>query len=129
MSLLENRKKGVFVQFSYGEQGLKTDKLQKKLLRFEDIHYIISAEKDNNICFGTEKNNILEEYYLRKTLKFIEAQLPNNFLRINQSFIINLDKIEGRKNEKIICMKFKEFSIGTKYEKKVKEVLENNFIR
>jgi DNA-binding LytR/AlgR family response regulator len=120
---------GVFVQKEYGTQGMKSDRNEKILLLFKDIHYITSADKRNNIAFGTSKNGKKQEYVLRKTLTYVESHLPKNFLRIHESFIVNLDKISARKNGKTICTPHSEFKIGTSYETKVKENLEAHFLK
>ena len=124
------QKTGVFVQKEYGTQGMKSDRNEKTLLLFEDIHYVISdEEKDNNIKFGTDEKGNKSEYVLRKTLKYIERFLPDNFIRINQSFIINRDKIKGRINGKTISMPHKDFKIGSKYEEATKAILESHFLK
>lgn len=124
------QKSGVFVQKNYGYQGLRTDRNEKTLLLFENIHYIISDEvKDNNIKFGTVEEGKKTEYVLRKTLKYIEHFLPENFIRINQSFIINRNKIIGKINGKTISMPNMDFKIGKKYEENTKQILEMHYLK
>lgn len=123
------QKTGVWVQKDYGTQGMATDKNEKVLLRFEDIHYIASSGKKNNILFGTVNNNKSVEYVIRKTLDFMEYNLPDNFIRIHESFIVNLNKIKGRKDGKILTTEFKEFKMGVSYEAKTKKMLDAYFLK
>lgn len=123
------QKEGVWVQKQYGSKGMKTEKNDKVLLRFEDIHYVSSSSKKNNILFGALKDGKPIEYVLRNTLDFMEIHLPVHFLRIHGSYIVNLNKITGRKNGKTLLTDYKELKIGISYEAKAKKVLDAYFIK
>jgi DNA-binding LytR/AlgR family response regulator len=122
----EVKTSGVLALKELGKQGMKTDNLERKLLRFHEIHYIITAEVKNNLCIGTDEKG--KEYYLCSSLKTIAEKLPSIFLQISQSYIVNVDEIEG-KNNKIICMKHRDFTIGTTHKKKVNNFFDNGFLK
>ena len=123
----EVKKAGVLALKDYGQQGMKTDHGERKLLRFDQVHYIITCETKNKLIVGTGEKG--KEYYLHGALSTVEEELPNNFLQISQSFIINVDKIEGRKNHKIICMKFREFIVGTTFQKSVNDFFNRGYLK
>nr|WP_321412621.1 LytTR family DNA-binding domain-containing protein [uncultured Allomuricauda sp.] len=59
-----------------------------KRVKFEDI-----------LCFESERNYITiflegEKYVIRRTLQSLMEILPDNFVRINRSIIVNLEKID-----------------------------------
>ncbi|MDR6526377.1 LytR/AlgR family response regulator transcription factor [Chryseobacterium rhizosphaerae] len=81
---------------------------QQHRLLFNDILYIESIKDYVNI--RTED----EEYIVLDTLKSMENQLPDQFIRIHKSFIINLDKIKSIGAKKVMLSK-QEIPIGDIY--------------
>ncbi|MDN3690908.1 LytTR family DNA-binding domain-containing protein [Chryseobacterium tructae] len=55
-----------------------------------------------------------EEYIVLETLKSMENQLPDKFVRIHKSFIINLDKIKSIGAKKVSLPEL-EIPIGDSY--------------
>ncbi len=72
----------------------------EKFLKWHDIVFI---ESYNNKIAGTGNNNILmhsheikKAYMLRGSLNELEQKLPAQFIRVDQSTIINLSEVTGR---------------------------------
>jgi len=79
--------------------------------------------KDNYLWFQT----IDEDYYfLRSSLLDIEPQLPQYFVRINDSQIVNisLKMFNGRVNGSRLSILKKEFTISDRYKQEVKKQIE-----
>lgn len=78
-------------------------------INFDDIFYIESIKDYVNI--KTES----QEYIVLDTLKSLENQLPENFVRVHKSFIINLDKIDKIDVKNVFLSLGKEIPIGETY--------------
>lgn len=84
-----------------------TDKKTILLKSYQDYHYldtdeILYLEADNNTTdFHMQDGNIINAF---KTLKTYEDSLPNNFLRIHKSYIVNSDYIMRINYGKRICI-------------------------
>ncbi|WP_379968262.1 LytR/AlgR family response regulator transcription factor [Epilithonimonas sp. UC225_85] len=78
-------------------------------INFSDILYIESIKDYVNI--KTEN----QEYIVLDTLKSLENQLPENFVRVHKSFIINIDKIEKIDVKNIFLNSGKEIPVGETY--------------
>ncbi|MDG4650753.1 LytR/AlgR family response regulator transcription factor [Chryseobacterium arthrosphaerae] len=83
---------------------------------FHEIFYIESIKDYVNIRTETE------EYIVLDTLKSMESQLPERFIRIHKSFIINLDKVKSIGARKVILADV-EVPIGDSYRNKLLERL------
>lgn len=83
---------------------------------FHEILYIESIKDYVNIRTETE------EYIVLDTLKSMESQLPDSFIRIHKSFIINLDKVKSIDVKKVILEGF-EVPIGDSYRNNLLEKL------
>ncbi|OCA78536.1 DNA-binding response regulator [Chryseobacterium contaminans] len=81
---------------------------QRHRIAFNEILYIESIKDYVNI--RTEK----DEYIVLDTLKSMEIQLSEKFVRIHKSFIVNLDKIKSIGVKKVIFPEF-EIPIGDSY--------------
>ncbi|WP_185288718.1 LytTR family DNA-binding domain-containing protein [Chryseobacterium lactis] len=81
---------------------------QQHRISFNDVLYIESIKDYVNI--RTEA----EEYIVLDTLKSMENQLPERFVRIHKSFIINLNKIKSIGAKKIMLSEL-EVPIGDSY--------------
>lgn len=105
------------------------------LIKYEDIFFIKS---DKNYCFLFDyfkmNNNSMTNYYsdyvilISKTLKIIENSLPNNFIRVHKSFIINKSYIKELKiGRKLIIIQNAnckiEIPIGRTYLDKVRNLI------
>ncbi len=69
---------------------------------FNDITHIEGLKDYIKIFVTTQTRPILT----KSTLKGIEEKLPSNFMRVQKSFIVNLDKIESIRNHRISINKF-----------------------
>ena len=81
---------------------------QQHRINFNEILYIESIKDYVNI--RTDR----EEYIVLDTLKSMENQLSDKFVRIHKSFIINLDKIKSIGTKKLVLSE-QEIPIGDSY--------------
>ncbi|MFC3755206.1 LytR/AlgR family response regulator transcription factor [Chryseobacterium tructae] len=81
---------------------------QQHRINFNEILYIESIKDYVNIRTAEE------EYIVLETLKSMENQLPDKFVRIHKSFIINLDKIKSIGAKKVSLPEL-EIPIGDSY--------------
>lgn len=81
---------------------------QQHRINFNDILYIESIKDYVNI------RTTDEEYIVLDTLKSMENQLSERFIRIHKSFIINLDKVKSISPKKVI-LPLHEIPIGESY--------------
>ncbi|MGU3376683.1 LytR/AlgR family response regulator transcription factor [Chryseobacterium sp. M5A1_1a] len=77
-------------------------------INFNDILYIESIKDYVNIRTADE------EYIVLDTLKSMENQLSERFVRIHKSFIVNLDKVKSIGAKKVILPEL-EIPIGDSY--------------
>lgn len=125
----EGQKDKIWVQETYGVQGEKRENADKVLLSIKDIHYIKSDNKDNNITIGTSVEGKDKAYVLRQTLSYMQSVLPENFIRLNRSDIVNLNKVHKKiRNGNTILTEHKEFKITDTYRAKVKKILDMYFL-
>ncbi|MFP3834323.1 LytR/AlgR family response regulator transcription factor [Chryseobacterium sp. SIMBA_028] len=89
---------------------------QQHRISFKDILYIESIKDYVNIRISDE------EYIVLDTLKSMENQLPDSFVRIHKSFIINLDKIKSIGAKKLMLSE-QEIPIGDSYRANLLEKL------
>lgn len=98
------------------KEGKDIDPLDKEmLLKYDDITFIES----NNTY---EKNTVLvhttqakKGFVLRQTMRETEADLPEFFVRIHDSFIINLRKVTARRLPHKLFINELNFPIGDKF--------------
>lgn len=81
---------------------------QKHRIGFHEILYVESIKDYINI--RTEN----DEFIVLDTLKSMESQLPEKFVRIHKSFIVNLDKVKSIGAKKVI-LPDDEIPIGESY--------------
>lgn len=81
---------------------------QQHRINFNEILYIESIKDYVNI------RTVGEEYIVLDTLKSMENQLSDKFVRIHKSFIINLDKIKCIGAKKLMLFE-QEIPIGDSY--------------
>ncbi|WP_114821663.1 LytR/AlgR family response regulator transcription factor [Chryseobacterium sp. KLBC 52] len=81
---------------------------QRHRIGFQEILYIESIKDYVNI--RTEN----DEFIVLDTLKSMENQLPETFVRIHKSFIVNLDKVKSIGAKKVILPEY-EIPIGESY--------------
>lgn len=89
---------------------------QQHRINFNEILYIESIKDYVNI------RTISEEYIVLDTLKSMENQLSEKFVRIHKSFIINLDKIKSIGAKKLLLSE-QEIPIGDSYRANLLEKL------
>lgn len=79
--------------------------------------------RDNYLWFLTSKN---EYYFLKTSLKKLSNILPLNFIRINESYIININPVffNGRINGSKVVIKGQEFIVNSTYKKTFEKRIE-----
>ncbi|KPE51370.1 LytR/AlgR family response regulator transcription factor [Chryseobacterium indologenes] len=99
-SFSENKKEPYFFVKSSGQQHR---------INYNDILYIESIKDYVNI------RTTDQEYIVLDTLKSLELQLSEAFVRIHKSFIVNLDKIKNIGLKKLVLESEQEIPIGESY--------------
>ncbi len=90
---------------------IKSDKKQYKI-KLNDLLFI---ESMGDYCkFITEEKTYLSYITLKKLLEI----LPENFLRVHKSFIVQLNKIDMVEGNRIKILKY-EIPIGSSYKKEL----------
>jgi DNA-binding LytR/AlgR family response regulator len=82
---------------------------QQHRINFNEILYVESIKDYVNI--RTES----QEYIILDTLKSLELQLSESFIRIHKSFIINLKQIKSLDSKKVNLFSGQEIPIGESY--------------
>ncbi|KFF20581.1 LytR/AlgR family response regulator transcription factor [Chryseobacterium sp. JM1] len=82
---------------------------QQHRINFNDILYIESIKDYVNIKTSNE------EYIVLDTLKSLETQLSERFVRVHKSFIVNLDQTKNIGIKKIVLVSEQEIPIGESY--------------
>ncbi|HCA09108.1 LytTR family DNA-binding domain-containing protein [Chryseobacterium sp.] len=82
---------------------------QQHRISFNDILYIESIKDYVNIKTSNE------EYIVLDTLKSLETQLSERFVRVHKSFIVNLDQTKNIGIKKIVLVSEQEIPIGESY--------------
>lgn len=84
-----------------------------KLIHFFDPNEILYVKSENYYCFFYLKD---DHKIIRISLKKVEEVMPKNFVRINRSVIINLDKVSSTKQlKKSLDIKMKNNQEFTAY--------------
>ncbi len=106
--------------------------LTRKTILFEDIAFFTTDIKflaannqeirKNYIWFLTKNREL---FYLKKSLKDILKDLPDYFVRVSDSYIINLKPpiFEGRINNKVLSVVGEKIKLSPSYKKPFKEKL------
>ena len=114
---LRNSKSSMDMPFLFVRSEKKIEKLS-----FEEILFVESA--GNYIIIHTEDRKLIA--YL--TLKGIEGQLPNNFVKVHQSFLVNfmmIDAVEGN----TVKFKNKEVPISRQYKEQLMELIVKRLLK
>lgn len=90
---------------------------QQHRINFDEILYVESIKDYVNIKTETQ------EYIVLVTLKSLENQLPENFIRVHKSFILNVNEIKSLGSKKIILNSGHEVPIGDMYKSNLIEKL------
>lgn len=61
-------------------------------------------------------------------MKKLEERLPQNFMRIHRSYIVNLDKIQEVNKNKVILDAETYLPVGDNYKEEFNEYLQNKYI-
>ncbi len=102
---------------------IKADLRMVKIL-IADIVYIESANEYIKIVLADGSS-----YLTFMRLKNIEKELPeDSFMRVQRSFIVNLDRIQSVEKNRILVDKAQYIPIGNQYKEKFQEYLGRNFI-
>jgi DNA-binding response OmpR family regulator len=100
-------------------------KIQKKLVRFEDIQWIETDEtKKNYLVFHTANG----DGYHKNSLTKIKPMLPFYFVRINAFQIVNLRQINGKINHSWFNIGSEVFKNGKAFSDEVHKVLHSLYV-
>jgi len=98
------------------DESFITVKLNKEVNRIliKEIIYIESMAR--MLIFHLSNNQIVETY---NTIDSIKKYLPNNFIQIHKSFIVNMDKIKSYKKYEVCLNNDKRLNISRNYANEV----------
>ncbi len=107
----------IIKNFSHNNLTRKTVLFDDIAFFTSDIKYLMAHNNDfrkNYIWFITKNGDI---YYLKTSLKKLKNILPDNFVRVNDAYIINLSPkmFDGRINNQKISVNNEIISIGDAY--------------
>lgn len=123
------KKEGIIGLVNYLDEVKKFgfDSISKTPVKFEKIAFFSAKPFINNI--GKEeslRSNYLyfvtkdkERYFIKKSLKVLQSCLPYYFVRINESYIVNIssDILQGRINGVHLSLLDQKFMINDTYKK------------
>lgn len=107
---------------NHNKEEKYTDPLDKELLiKYNEITFIESNNtyEKNTVLIHT--TGLTSGFVLRKTMKEMEDELPDYFLRIHDSYIINLEKVTARRTPNKLFINQHFFNIGEKFRVKAQE--------
>jgi DNA-binding LytR/AlgR family response regulator len=84
-------------------------------IRYKGIVYV---ESQGRIVTFHHENGETEEIISK--LNHVEDKFPNNFIRCHQSFLVNMDKIQSVKNNKIVLFSGEDVPVPSDKYKSVK---------
>lgn len=128
-------KKGIMGLIGYLDDLKELDKnrITRVPINYEDILFFTvkpfvndhNEEENlraNYLWFLTKKG---EYYFLKSSLRDLQKALPHNFVRINESYIVNIaeDVLDGRINGSKLSIKNKEFIIKSTYKSEIEKRL------
>lgn len=110
----------------YGSRGVTRVPVKYKDIAYFTVKPFINEEEEeeklraNYLWFLTKDK---EYYFLKKSLKELLQELPYHFIRINESYIINIspDMLEGRINGSRVSIMKQELTIKDTYSKEFKK--------
>ena len=97
---------------------------KEMLLKYDEINIIESNNKNEHNTVIIKLADLTKGYILRKTMKEIEDELPENFARIHDSYIVNLNKITARRLPHKLFIDELALNIGEKYKSSTIEKLQ-----
>ena len=129
---IDEEKQKKILQQSMQNNNLKIDdyiyvKADFKMVKIlmSDIMYIESANEYIKIFL--EKGEVITTFM---RLKNIESKLPSDtFMRVQRSFIVNLEKIQAVEKNRIFIEHKKHIPIGEQYKESFQQYLGKNFIK
>ncbi len=129
---IDEEKQKKILQQSMQNNNLKIDdyiyvKADFKMVKIlmSDIMYIESANEYIKIFL--EKGEVITTFM---RLKNIESKLPSDkFMRVQRSFIVNLEKIQAVEKNRIFIEHKKHIPIGEQYKENFQQYLGRNFIK
>lgn len=83
-----------------------------EIVMFESIGRKINIHHSNGSCF--------EEY---RKLDEIESEVPDRFIRIHKSFLVNMSHVKSWRYESVVLKSGKELTISRNYRKAVRNIL------
>lgn len=128
---------------------LSIQKLKENANRIEEIEIQLEKQKQEEITIRCNRKNVLlklvdiqfieslgdyvkvhiedKTYTTKEKISALEGRLPDSFIRIHRSFLVNKDHI-GFFNKEIVNVGDKELPIGRKYKRSASEALQASLI-
>lgn len=107
-------------------------KVTKVPVKYNDIAYftikpftnqdgVLEDLRANYLWFKTKKGKTSDYYFLKSSLKDLLKELPRQFVRINESYIVNIapDMLTGRINGSMLSIANEELQINATYKEEV----------
>lgn len=111
-----NERKMVPVKAGRVQNGIDGEKANRKtLIPFEDIQYITTNNKEtrNTILIKPVGNTA---FVYRDTLAGIEPELPDYFVKVKDSYIVNLKKVTECIDDKVLFINNERFNVSENYQ-------------
>lgn len=111
----------------------KRHSYEKLYLPFEDIYLIKTAREMNN-GKNTKVNQVIivtvtDEFLFTSSLVRIASKLPKEFIQINQSTIVNIERVQNGDGNTITIENLgRSISIGDKYKPSVKKAFRKSWL-
>ena len=93
-------------------------------VNISDIRYVEGMSEYLKVWLESERKPIITLLSMKK----IEERLPDNFMRIHRSYIINLDKIQEVNKSRVIMDADTSLPIGDMYKESFQAYLDTKFI-
>jgi DNA-binding NarL/FixJ family response regulator len=105
------------------------DEYNVKPISYNEIKYFKKSPNNKNYCLLITDYKSIDCYEIPHNLKAIELQLPNNFIRLNNETIININEIDYYIDRPLtINLKGKKYiKVTETYQKDVALMLSNQF--
>ena len=102
---------------------VKTDYRMVKIA-IQDIRYIEGMSEYLKLHLDSQPKPIITLL----SMKVLEERLPQNFMRIHRSYIVNLDKIQEVNKNRVILDADTNLPLGDSYKEQFNQYLESKFI-
>lgn len=135
-----NAKEGIMGLMGYLDEIKELDKnsVSRVPVKYEDIVFFTvkpfinedneeEAVKVNYLWFQTKNKDY---FFLKSSLRDLQKSLPYHFVRINESYIVNIAPMHfnGRINGSKLCIQNKEYSIKSTYKEELNKRINHFYL-